>query len=71
MNAIRLDARATDILNGDGPVTNEQRRRIFMEVRNAERVIDAQDVIIKDGANTNVPRPSSFSDIEQSRLVQG
>lgn len=71
MNSIRLDARATDVLEGEGPIADEQRRRIFEQVREADRVIDAQDRIIKDGASTNVPRQATFADIEQSRLVQG
>lgn len=71
MNAIRLDARATDLWEGVGATDLDAQRRIFQEVRQAERVIDAQDRIIKDGTNAQVPRPATFEDIEQSRLVRG
>lgn len=71
MNTIRLDARATDIFEDVAEkVDLETRMRVMQEVRNADRVIDAQDRIIKD-RNTLTPRAATFADIEQSRLVRG
>ncbi len=71
MKIVRLDGRATDLWEGTGEQPTADRMRVFRAVRDADRVIDAQDRIIKDGVNTNVPRSATLADIEAAEVVQG